>query len=174
MDYRQKYEYFEPKWREMINKYFPGAELIRWGITHRVFKYKNRTIKIQHKDNNAEFLQTVENEFEINKLLENKTWKSNPQLYTLETEWTVLEKDWFDGIWVEDLAKAGNLASVPLIIILKKLFILSWNGIIYKQFRFRHILLEKKYDVVFIDFGGSKIVSAWNAIKENFQITKDK
>ena len=159
----------ENQWTSFIRKKIPGASLLRWGENHRVFKYKNRVFKVDHfsvADKNS--MQSLYYEFNLLISSKNIINDFNPKYYEVDGLWSVLEIDFIDGVYFEDIWKQGNTLDISILKMILKVFLISISGIYYKQLRARHIIIRENGELVFIDFGNSKKMSALLALILNF------
>jgi hypothetical protein len=147
-----------------------GAQLIRWGELHRVYRLRDQVFKIQWKDRSRPAEQEVSHEYEILRILEGLTWCINSDFRVLEDGGKMLKMDWIHSECLEERLKHGHLGIKNSLLLLYTLFRVSLNGIVYKQFRARHIFIQKDGYPIFIDFGGSTLTSPWIALWKNFRM----
>ena len=151
--------------------YSNDFELLRWGQSHRVYKVKDKVIKIEKKDDerNPKNLG-LEYEYKVLKRLKNTDYDLNPKLSKVNNIWELLEIDFIEGELLELNSLKKNISLKVYGQILWGLFIISIKGIKYKQFRGRHIIKNKNNEIKFIDFGQAEISNSINSFLYNFKL----
>ena len=174
MNYSSRYKDLTKKWHQLLDKYYPEAILLRWQLDHRVFKFNEKIIKIQHKTSvNNQNLHSVKNEYDIYKRIEGFSMNIHPQFKQIDSEWEVLEKDYIDGQNLDEMNREGRLHEASIAKIILAVIKLSLKGITFHQLRNRHIYVTTNGNVEFIDFGGSEISGILKSFKNNFSIFKN-
>ena len=168
-------DYFqnEEEWSKIIKKYYvkPGR-FFKSHKYHRVFKFKNKIVKIQFKSkkNKIPYEETVQNEYLSYQAMRNRLGFYNAKLKNLNKNWTALEVNFFEGEILEDLLEKKSKLIILWFHIIFKLIYLSLLGIYHKQLRLRHFIVNKKKKLHLIDFGGSQRVNVITAFIKNFGI----
>jgi predicted RNA methylase/predicted Ser/Thr protein kinase len=169
----QRYREQEARWRALRAARYLGARLLRWGPDHRVFQCGSRVVKIEWaKAANDDYRRTLAYEFSLLEKLEGGASQLNPTYHVLDDAWLVLEMDWVEGRYVEDLIRQGLGREVSIARLLTVLFKASLAGVVYKQFRSRHIIQRPNGDMAFIDFGHSTLAHPLVALWRNFALLR--
>lgn len=156
----------EGLWRDFLERNYPGARLLRWGPQHRVYRCGDRVAKVEWETISAkDSTRGIEYEFSLLEALEGRASCLHPTYRVIDGTWCVLEMDWVEGDYLDDLIAAGRAREVSLIRLAAKLFRVSLAGVDYKQLRARHVIRRPDGDLVFIDFGHSThagpLVALW-------------
>lgn len=156
-------------WDEFLEKELPRAVPIKWGLSKRVFKRRDRIIKVWLRTESAPISHNegIQKEFQINELCEEILWTLRPAYSACDGQWEMMEIDELKGSPLNVMLAEGNTGKVNLFELLRSLVVLSWLGVAYKQLRGRHIFWGEDRRPVFIDFGDSQKTSRWSAFYYN-------
>jgi hypothetical protein len=159
----------EARWREFIDRHFPGGRLLRWGPQHRVFHWGERVVKVEWDslaaDNPSRGLAY---EFSLLQALDGRATRLCPAYKVIDGTWCVLEMDWVEGDYLDDLIVLNRAREVSVLRLVSKLFRVSLAGVIYKQLRGRHVIRRATGELEFIDFGHSSHAAPVIALWRNF------
>jgi len=159
----------EYQWSAFIDKNIPKAHLLRWGPQHRVFRYGKKVFKVEMSSfGQRDSSKSLAYEYELLSSTGTLNADFSPEYSVIDEKWYVLEIDWINGDFLNDLIFDGNTNNIPIRKILYKLFLVSLSGIYYKQFRGRHIILGSENQIVFIDFGHAIRTNFASALWRNF------
>jgi hypothetical protein len=161
----------ESRWRNFLSQHFPDARLLRWSPEHRVFRRDHRVLKIEwagaaNRDPRLNF----EYEYSLMSTLEGRVLRLNPSYRVIDGLWYAIEMDWIEGDYLSELIREGRGRSVSAMQLVYKLFLVSLSGVVYKQFRARHIIRRPNGELVFIDFGHSSRATPLVALWRNFAL----
>lgn len=163
----------EARWRSLRATHFSKAQLLRWTPDHRVFHIGSQVIKVEWANaENDDYSLTLAYEFSLLKKLEGGASLLHPTYRVLDKDWLVLEMDWIEGRYLEDLIRQGCARDVSIARLLTVLFKVSLAGVVYKQFRSRHIIQRPNGGIAFIDFGHSSIAHPLVALWRNFALLR--
>ena len=158
----------EALWQAAISAHWPAAQCLHWGPWHRVFRFGDRVLKVQHLDHlPSDPRQHVRNEYELLHRLEGRAWRLHPTYQELDARWSVLAMDWIDGELLSETK--GRSTAVPLRQVLLTVLRVSLAGVVHKQLRPRHVMCGKDGRAYLIDFGGSNRTDAPRALVQNFR-----
>jgi hypothetical protein len=159
----------EKTWQSFLNANFPGSRrLLRWGQGHRVYRVGNRVLKIEFASLGArDHSRSIHFEFEMLELMEGRACHFNPTYRIIDDFWCVLEIDWIDGEYLDNLIRQGRGRQASITKLLRTLFRISMAGIVYKQLRARHVIRQTDGELAVIDFGISRKTHPLRALWEN-------
>ena len=157
-------------WNTFLDTHFPGPRtLLRWGQEHRVYRTGDRVVKIEMASLGArDYTRGIGYEFELLEAIEGRGGRFRPSFRIIDDLWCVLEIDWIDGDYLDDLINQGRGRQVSVRRLLTKLFRISMAGVVYKQLRARHVIRRPDGKLAFIDFGHSRKANPLRALWENF------
>ena len=160
----------EAMWTDVIAAHYPGGQLVNISPHHRVIRHNGKAVKIQNGGVESAIVsdQSVGNEYEVLANLDGAAGPLNPVLKTLRTNWQALELDWIDGRLLVDIL-ADPAAPAPSVrTFARRTYAIARRGIVYSQFRGRHVIVDKDENMTFIDFGGSRKSSSVRALLSAF------
>lgn len=159
----------ERRWRVFLEQNYPGGLLLRWGTRHRVYRFGERVAKIETLPSVAKDpSQGLAYEFSTLEAIEGRAVRLEPTYRIVDGAWCVLEMDWVEGDYLEDLIHADRAREVSIFRLVGLLFRVSMAGVAYKQLRARHTIRRDDGTLVFIDFGNSTCVGPLIALWRNF------
>lgn len=164
-------QYFEreSRWRDFLDRHVSDWVLLRWGAEHRVFRCGNRVLKIEWANAaNQDPRLRLNYEFSLLETLEGGALHLAPSFRVIDDEWHVLEMDWVEGEYLEELIRGKRARQVSIFQLAVKLLQISLAGIVYKQLRARHIIRRANGELVFLDFGSSIRANPLIAFWRNF------
>jgi hypothetical protein len=170
MTFAEQRRHTEAMWRDVIDAFYPGGQMVNISPSHRVIRHGGKAIKIQYSGDAVaiEPSQSVEAEYGLLKALDGAAGPLEPTLRSLRPGWQALELAWVDGHLLADVL-VDPAAPVPsLRALATTTFAVARRGIIYSQFRGRHIIVGDDGRMTFIDFGGSRKSSAMRALLHTF------
>jgi hypothetical protein len=160
----------ESMWSDIIDAFYPGGQMVNISPSHRVVRQGGKAIKIQYSGDALaiEPSQTVEAEYRLLTALNGAAGPLEPKLRSLRPDWQALELAWIDGPLLADVLTDPTAPVPSLRALARTAFAIARRGIIYSQFRGRHIIVGNDGRMSFIDFGGSEKASAVRAILLTF------
>lgn len=153
-------------WKDYLRRHCPGAELLKSGYRRRVYAVDGRVRKIGRGETNAAVLTR---EFDLLRRADGCGLQLAPTLTRHSDGFTVLEMERRLGSHLSVLLRERSPIRLPLLAVIGRLAKLSWRGVVYRQLRPRHILVEGDGKFAFIDFGNSEITSPARAFLINFR-----
>lgn len=153
-------------WKDYSERHFPNAELLKSGYSRRVYGLDKRVQKVAHGTAGGTMLAT---EFDLLKRVDNCGLQLAPTFTRHSDGFTVLEIERRRGTHLSVLLRKRSPIRLPLLGLIILLAKLSWHGVIYRQFRARHILVEADGNFAFIDFGNSDVTTPGRAFLANFR-----
>ena len=168
-DWIQNYLANQACWDRLVDRKIPGASLIKWGVSKRVFLRGDRVIKakISPAAGTLNQIGELQNEFEINKMCEGRLWTLHPTYKVCDGQWELMRLDHLPGETLSVLIEGGHEFKIGIFALTKNLIHLSWLGVAYKQLRGRHIYQDDNGCPIFIDFGDSWRTTRWSAFCYN-------
>jgi len=173
----REYLSIQHRWDELLKVQFPAAQLIKWGVSKRVYLLDGRIIKVAFIGSEKDGVErhNLRAEFEMNEVCEGKLWELHPSFKEKPGEWEMLMLDHLSGHTLNRLIEMNQAGKVRLCSLINALLYLSWKGLSYKQLRGRHIFVGSDRRPIFIDFGDSWWDTRWGAFRNNiFPVTKEK
>ena len=166
-------EYYEVEmqWDELIAKsYGDSIEVLSWQGLQRVIKSCNRIVKIQNNNLNIKVPvgHELSQEYRALVFAGGSGFDFEPHLKELAPGWVALELNIFDGNLLSETIVTGRYKLRAIISLFRLLFKLSMRGVLHKQIRPRHILVDWRGELCLIDFGGAVVCSPMTAFLANF------
>lgn len=159
----------EERWRDFIDRNYPGGRLLRWSPQHRVFRCGNRVVKVEWETiSTKDSTRGLAYEFSLLEALEGRASRLAPSYKVIDGSWCVLEMDWIEGNYLDDLIAENRAREVSILRLIIGLFRVSLAGVVYKQLRARHVIQRADGELVFIDFGHSSHAGRLDALWRNF------
>ena len=154
----------DKSWDQFEKDFSHKLTLIKFGNGNRVYGQKNKIIKVQNIDSISDRNNFgLQQEYLILQKINNSSFSLNPKFYKKEN-YEILELEYFNGNFLNEIKLTLARKIYVVIKILYFLILISSKGIIYKQLRPRHVLINKLFKIKFLDFGQSKISNIFKAI----------
>lgn len=159
----------EATWQHFLDSHFAAPrKLLRWGPEHRVYRIGDRVAKIEMIEiGERDQTRSIEYEFGLLRRLEGRACRFNPDYRVIDGRWCILEIDWIEGDYLDDLIAAGRGPEVSTARLLAILLRISMAGVIYRQLRARHVIQRPGGELAVIDFGQSRATNSLRALFTN-------
>ena len=154
----------------LVNAYGNKADVLSWQALQRVVRTNKKIIKLQNNNLNTKVPNGHElsNEYRALSIASKLSFDFQPKLKDLENGWVALELKIFDGFLLSEANIAKSKKIRAIFNLFHLLFKLSARGVLHKQIRPRHIMVNANGDICLIDYGGAQITTPVVAMLANF------